>query len=266
MRVFFKKMGITNLRFKPAYNPYTEVSEPEPNLPASPFLSFWLFSLSFYLCTISISIISYHLRSCPFKVLRVTFSTSGCFRILFLFFHLYSLSLALSRRSLVALLSRLASCVISPSYDPKIPCTSVPIGRSHIQAGEADDAVAATLRLLVAGRRHIVSFYVLAWLGFFLPVPPFRFLSPLPLRERQGEPSMRVIMIPAVSPSAILRLRFLPPTPSVHPRIKSELRPNCIIPSNSHDPQSPIARFGRFRRIWASHSLDGPSCSDSVFA
>lgn len=26
MRVFFKKMGIENLRFKPAYNPYTEVS------------------------------------------------------------------------------------------------------------------------------------------------------------------------------------------------------------------------------------------------
>jgi len=25
MRVFFKKMGIENLRFKPAYNPYTEV-------------------------------------------------------------------------------------------------------------------------------------------------------------------------------------------------------------------------------------------------
>jgi phenylalanyl-tRNA synthetase alpha chain len=26
MRVFFRKMGIENLRFKPAYNPYTEVS------------------------------------------------------------------------------------------------------------------------------------------------------------------------------------------------------------------------------------------------
>jgi phenylalanyl-tRNA synthetase alpha chain len=26
MRVFFKKMGIENLRFKPAYNPYTEPS------------------------------------------------------------------------------------------------------------------------------------------------------------------------------------------------------------------------------------------------
>jgi phenylalanyl-tRNA synthetase alpha subunit len=26
MRVFFKKMGIETLRFKPAYNPYTEVS------------------------------------------------------------------------------------------------------------------------------------------------------------------------------------------------------------------------------------------------
>jgi phenylalanyl-tRNA synthetase alpha chain len=26
MRVFFKKMGIKNLRFKPAYNPYTEPS------------------------------------------------------------------------------------------------------------------------------------------------------------------------------------------------------------------------------------------------
>ena len=26
MRVFFKKMGIENIRFKPAYNPYTEVS------------------------------------------------------------------------------------------------------------------------------------------------------------------------------------------------------------------------------------------------
>ena len=25
MRVFFRKMGIENLRFKPAYNPYTEV-------------------------------------------------------------------------------------------------------------------------------------------------------------------------------------------------------------------------------------------------
>ena len=27
MRVFFKKMGIENLRFKPAYNPYTEVGD-----------------------------------------------------------------------------------------------------------------------------------------------------------------------------------------------------------------------------------------------
>jgi phenylalanyl-tRNA synthetase alpha chain len=27
MRVFFKKMGIENLRFKPAYNPYTEVRQ-----------------------------------------------------------------------------------------------------------------------------------------------------------------------------------------------------------------------------------------------
>ncbi len=26
MRVFFKKMGIEKVRFKPAYNPYTEVS------------------------------------------------------------------------------------------------------------------------------------------------------------------------------------------------------------------------------------------------
>jgi phenylalanyl-tRNA synthetase alpha chain len=26
MKVFFKKMGIENLRFKPAYNPYTEVN------------------------------------------------------------------------------------------------------------------------------------------------------------------------------------------------------------------------------------------------
>lgn len=26
MRVFFSKMGIKNVRFKPAYNPYTEVS------------------------------------------------------------------------------------------------------------------------------------------------------------------------------------------------------------------------------------------------
>lgn len=25
MRVFFKKMGMTDVRFKPAYNPYTEV-------------------------------------------------------------------------------------------------------------------------------------------------------------------------------------------------------------------------------------------------
>lgn len=25
MRVFFNKMGIKNIRFKPAYNPYTEV-------------------------------------------------------------------------------------------------------------------------------------------------------------------------------------------------------------------------------------------------
>lgn len=25
MQTFFSKMGITNLRFKPAYNPYTEV-------------------------------------------------------------------------------------------------------------------------------------------------------------------------------------------------------------------------------------------------
>lgn len=31
MRVFFKKMGIENIRFKPAYNPYTEVSPVLPN-------------------------------------------------------------------------------------------------------------------------------------------------------------------------------------------------------------------------------------------
>jgi len=30
MRVFFKKMGIENLRFKPAYNPYTEVRSFNP--------------------------------------------------------------------------------------------------------------------------------------------------------------------------------------------------------------------------------------------
>jgi phenylalanyl-tRNA synthetase alpha chain len=35
MRVFFKKMGIEKLRFKPAYNPYTEVSS---NVLASPSL------------------------------------------------------------------------------------------------------------------------------------------------------------------------------------------------------------------------------------
>lgn len=28
MRVFFKKMGIEQVRFKPAYNPYTEVRNP----------------------------------------------------------------------------------------------------------------------------------------------------------------------------------------------------------------------------------------------
>ena len=28
MEVFFAKMGVTNLRFKPAYNPYTEVRLP----------------------------------------------------------------------------------------------------------------------------------------------------------------------------------------------------------------------------------------------
>lgn len=32
MEVFFAKMGVTNLRFKPAYNPYTEVL-PAPVLP-----------------------------------------------------------------------------------------------------------------------------------------------------------------------------------------------------------------------------------------
>jgi hypothetical protein len=30
MRVFFKKMGIENVRFKPAYNPYTEVRSSLP--------------------------------------------------------------------------------------------------------------------------------------------------------------------------------------------------------------------------------------------
>lgn len=30
MRVFFKKMGMTDIRFKPAYNPYTEVRINEP--------------------------------------------------------------------------------------------------------------------------------------------------------------------------------------------------------------------------------------------
>ena len=35
MRVFFKKMGIENLRFKPAYNLYTEVClVPLPHLPS----------------------------------------------------------------------------------------------------------------------------------------------------------------------------------------------------------------------------------------
>lgn len=30
MEVFFAKMGVKNLRFKPAYNPYTEVRQPRP--------------------------------------------------------------------------------------------------------------------------------------------------------------------------------------------------------------------------------------------
>lgn len=30
MRVFFKKMGMTDVRFKPAYNPYTEVRVNDP--------------------------------------------------------------------------------------------------------------------------------------------------------------------------------------------------------------------------------------------
>lgn len=30
MRVFFKKMGMTDVRFKPAYNPYTEVRTMNP--------------------------------------------------------------------------------------------------------------------------------------------------------------------------------------------------------------------------------------------
>lgn len=30
MRVFFKKMGLENIRFKPAYNPYTEVCRQVP--------------------------------------------------------------------------------------------------------------------------------------------------------------------------------------------------------------------------------------------
>lgn len=35
MEVFFAKMGVTNLRFKPAYNPYTEVRLPPAPLPTS---------------------------------------------------------------------------------------------------------------------------------------------------------------------------------------------------------------------------------------
>lgn len=181
MRVFFKKMGITNLRFKPAYNPYTEVSEPEPNLPAFPFLSFWLFPLSIYLCTISIPIISYHLRSCPFKALRVTFFIPVPSVFIFLHFlsYFYSLSSASSPRPLVIPSCLLRHITLVRSKNPLCERADRPLTHT----GEDDDD-AATLRLLVAGRRHIVSFYVLAWLGFFLPVPPFRFLSPLPLRER----------------------------------------------------------------------------------
>ena len=45
MRVFFKKMGIENIRFKPAYNPYTEVS-PNAYYLVLPFAeTFPLFSL-----------------------------------------------------------------------------------------------------------------------------------------------------------------------------------------------------------------------------
>jgi hypothetical protein len=39
MRVFFEKMGIERVRFKPAYNPYTEVY-----LLSSP-MAFWLISM-----------------------------------------------------------------------------------------------------------------------------------------------------------------------------------------------------------------------------
>ena len=32
MRVFFKKMGIKKIKFKPAYNPYTEVTTPSNSM------------------------------------------------------------------------------------------------------------------------------------------------------------------------------------------------------------------------------------------
>ena len=39
MTIFFKKMNITNLKFKPAYNPYTERKQhPPPPPPLSPSL------------------------------------------------------------------------------------------------------------------------------------------------------------------------------------------------------------------------------------
>ena len=48
MRVFFKKMGLENIRFKPAYNPYTEVCLfPFSPLPFLPLLSILSISLLF---------------------------------------------------------------------------------------------------------------------------------------------------------------------------------------------------------------------------
>jgi phenylalanyl-tRNA synthetase alpha subunit len=42
MRVFFSKMGIEKVRFKPAYNPYTEVSHSSDSIVLSPMTPFGL--------------------------------------------------------------------------------------------------------------------------------------------------------------------------------------------------------------------------------
>lgn len=213
MRVFFKKMGITNLRFKPAYNPYTEVrARAHTHTPP-------LLSLAMALSALSLPYHLYHLPPSQFLSSVYRFLPSQYFipfPPLFLFFIHSHLPSSSSFPACVCV-SRLVRLVTSPAR-PDRPHTHIFFNRTRTRTC-ASPRLASNFDYLLV----VVT----------LPCCRKKRLSPF-FREL-----VRQIMIPIPStpPSATLR-------PS-HP-IKYHLRPNPI-----KFPQSPvpIASRSRFSRL-----------------